>query len=145
MKYSEIDLQCEDIMWFGIDINGVVFECTSGGIGCVPSFVCESKENTEMLENFFLTQLKPSTQGTVLLSQDENPLLDEVKSLSEKGVVCFDVAVDDDRPNEYKKIAIPGLLLKTENLPESIKSIMSHHMVDVDVVLQKFIKVPHAF
>ena len=84
MRITEIDLQCEDIMWFGIDINGVVFECTSGGIGCVPSFVCESKETTEMLEDFFLTRLAATTQGTVLLSQNGNPMLDEVKSLYEK-------------------------------------------------------------
>ena len=39
MKYTEIELQYEDIMWFGVDRNGVVFECTSGGVGCVPLFL----------------------------------------------------------------------------------------------------------
>ena len=35
MRYEIIDLQIEDIMWFGIDNNGYIFECTSGGIGKV--------------------------------------------------------------------------------------------------------------
>ncbi len=145
MKYTEIDLQCEDIMWFGIDINGVVFECTSAGIGCVPSFVCESRETTEMLEGFFLTEPGSTTQATVLLPQDGNPLFYEVRTLSEKGIVCFDAAVGDDRPDEYKKIAVPFSPVKFGDLPENIKDIMSHHRLDVDVISQEYIKVPHAF
>lgn len=47
MRITEIDLQCEDIMWFGIDNH--IFECTSAGCGNVPEFVCESKKNTKIL------------------------------------------------------------------------------------------------
>ena len=28
MRISEIDLQCEDIMWFATDNKGNIFECT---------------------------------------------------------------------------------------------------------------------
>ena len=49
MRISIIDLQCEDIMWFGVDKNNYIFECTSAGCGNVPEFVCCSKENTNKL------------------------------------------------------------------------------------------------
>lgn len=54
MRITAIELQCEDIMWFGIDNNNHIFECTSAGCGNVPEFVCISKENTESLLNFFM-------------------------------------------------------------------------------------------
>jgi len=44
MRYSITDLQCEDIMWFGIDQDGCIFECTSGGMGNVPEFVCQQRK-----------------------------------------------------------------------------------------------------
>ena len=53
MRYTIIDLQCEDILWFGLDINGNVLAFTSGGSGNVPEFVCRSKEETELLIDFF--------------------------------------------------------------------------------------------
>ncbi len=145
MKYSEIDLQCEDIMWFGIDKNGLVFECTSGGIGCVPTFVCESKENTAILEEFFLQELKDTTKGTLLTPNTDSQLSQDGLSLSNKGVFCFDVAIDDDRPNEYKKIAVPDHPILLSDLPDRIKSIMCNHIVDVDVASETFIRVAHAY
>ena len=50
MRITEIDLQCEDIMWFGVDNQNHIFACTSAGCGNVPEFVCKSKENTTFLE-----------------------------------------------------------------------------------------------
>ncbi|MBQ3865437.1 MAG: hypothetical protein II776_00935 [Clostridia bacterium] len=145
MKFTEIDLQCEDIMWFGIDKNGLVFECTSGGIGCVPKFVCESKENTAILESFFLQELKETTQGTLLIPGTDSQLSQDVLSLSKKGVYCFDVAIDDGRPNEYKKIAAPDHPIMLSDLPDRIKSIMCNHIVDVDVASESLIRVAHAY
>ena len=145
MKYTEIDLQCEDIMWFGVDKNGYIFECTSGGIGCVPPFVCNSKEDTEHLEVFFLNKLKESTQGTLLIPDDGNQLSRDGLSLSRKGIFCFDVATDEGRPNEYKKIAVPVRPLNVSELPNDIKNLMNNHTVDIDVSAETFIKVPHAF
>lgn len=44
MKYSEIDLQIEDIMWFAIDKQNYILAFTLGGYGNIPKFVCRSKE-----------------------------------------------------------------------------------------------------
>ncbi len=145
MKYTETDLQCEDIMWFGVDKNGYIFECTSGGIGSVPGFVCNSKEETEALADFFLDTLERSTTATLLIPDDGNPLLQDCKKLTGKGVFCFDVAIDDGRPNEYKKIAVPDHPILLSDLPDRIKSIMCNHIVDVDVASETFIRVAHAY
>ena len=145
MKYSEIDLQCEDIMWFGVDKDGHIFECTSGGIGCVPSFVCNSRENTESLIDFFLETLDFSTNGALLIDDNDSPLVQDCRTLVKKGIYCFDVAIDDGRPNEYKKIAIPNDPLLLSDLPEDIKNLMAEHVVPVDVKSSMYIRVPHAY
>lgn len=145
MKYSETDLQCEDIMWFGVDINGYIFECTSGGVGCVPSFVCNSRENTETLEKFFLEELKQSTHGNLIITNEDNLLTQDAVIISGKGIFCFDVALDDGRPDEYKKIAIPSMPISLEKLPENIQNIMNNHRITIDVAKDSYIKVPHAY
>ncbi len=33
MRISKIDLQCEDIMWFAVDSQKHIVECTSAGCG----------------------------------------------------------------------------------------------------------------
>lgn len=139
MKYSEIDLQCEDIMWFGVDRNGLIFECTSGGMGCVPAFVCDSRENTEILKKFFLQELPNSTPGTLLIRKDDNSLVKDCLSLSGKGIYCFDVAIEEDRLDEYKKVAVPSIPTKLTDLPVSIQEIMKNHIVNVDVEQESFI------
>ena len=145
MKYTEIDLQCEDIMWFGVDKNGVIFECTSGGIGCVPPFVCASKENTEMLEHYFLHELKENTQGILLIPDKDCQLSKDCLSLSQKGLFCFDVAIDDNRPYDYKKAAIPHKPLMVSDLPDKIRSVLCNHIVNVNVESEEYIHVPHAY
>ena len=53
MRISEIELQCEDVMWFAADSNGNIFECTSAGCGNVPEYICKSKEDTDTLLDYF--------------------------------------------------------------------------------------------
>ena len=62
MRYTEIDLQIEDIMWFGIDLNGYIFSCTTAGAANVPEFVCKSKEQTEFLADYFIENWKRQRQ-----------------------------------------------------------------------------------
>ncbi|MBD5101435.1 MAG: hypothetical protein HDT27_01825, partial [Subdoligranulum sp.] len=61
VRYTDIDLQIWDILWFAVDKNGYIGAFTSGGSNVVPEFVCCSKEETEILENYFSEYLKPST------------------------------------------------------------------------------------
>ena len=145
MKYSKTELQYEDIMWFGVDKNGCIFECTTGGEGNVPAFVRDSKENTELLADYFLNSLPHSSPSKLLIPDDASPLAEDSKNLSGKGIFCFDTAVEENRPHEYKKIAAPDIPLKLSALPDNIRKILENHKVDADVKASGFINVPHCF
>lgn len=90
MRYSEIDLQCEDITWFGVDANNHIVAFASGGIGNIPEYVCRSKEETEELYDFFYDTLDRTTTGHALVAGN-NALITEFVELSSKGLFCFDV------------------------------------------------------
>ena len=98
MRITAIDLQCEDIMWFGIDNNNHIFECTSAGCGNVPEFVCISKENTDKLLDYFMNELQEFTEEKLLVEYiDTNSLLKDCIHLSKKGIFCYDIYEDDEQ------------------------------------------------
>jgi len=143
MRYSEIDLQCEDIMWFGVDKNGFVFECTSGGLGPVPEFICKSRENTEKLAVFFMEELESSTQGNLLIQDNGSPLAEDSLLLSSKGIFCFDIFADDY--NLYKKVSRPSNPLQVKELPNNIQKMLEDNLVDMDISQSDFVSVKHAY
>ena len=91
MRYTEIDLQIEDVMWFGIDRNGFVISCTTAGIGNVPEFVCRSKEETEKLYDFFSAKLSDKADYSLHAKKENNELINESIALAKKGTsfVCY--------------------------------------------------------
>ncbi len=144
MRLTEIDLQCEDIMWFGIDNQNHIFECTTAGCGNVPEFVCKSKENIGLLMYFFTEELNESTQEKLVVEYDEsNPLIQDCILLSRKGIYCFDICEED--ANQYVKLTEPTKPLTYDKLPQKIKEIFSDNKVDIDVNKEKFISVEHAY
>lgn len=144
MRITAIDLQCEDIMWFGIDSRNHIFECTSAGCGNVPEFVCISKESTEKLLNFFMNELDEFTEEKILVEyMDTNPLLEDCIRLSRKGIYCYDIYEDDEQ--KYIKITEPLIPLEFGDLPPNIKCIFKNNRVNADVMIDKFISVEHAY
>ena len=144
MRITEIDLQCEDIMWFGIDSHNHIFECTSAGCGNVPKFVCKSKEVTEKLLEFFMNELNEFTEENLLVGcVNTNQLLKDCIRLSRKGIYCFDVYEENEQ--QYAKIVEPVRPLEYDELPQKIKDIFYDNRVDVDVRNQKIINVDHAY
>lgn len=144
MKYTEIDLQIEDIMWFGIDRNGIVFEATSGGCANVPAFVIESKEETEALKDYFLNLPEGKSDSVFLEELDPNyPAYSDCLSLTKNGIICFDMSDEDE--NAYKKIAISKNPMKIETLPANIQQILISHKIDIDVLASKILTVEHGY
>ena len=144
MRYSIVDLQCEDILWFALDVNGNILAFTSGGFGNVPEFICRSKEENELLIDFF-NKYDASTTGTHLLIEDDgNPLSADARKFSQHGITCFDVDIDNDNPS-YVKISYPDNPITNDVLPENIQKILSDHIVNVDVMHTDRIDVPHAY
>ena len=144
MRITEIDLQCEDIMWFGIDNQNHIFECTSAGCGNVPEFVCQNKEKTEALLEFFLDELDEFTQAKLLVEYvDNNQLLDDCIQLSRKGIYCFDIYKENEQ--QYAKIVEPIEALNYDTLPQKIKDIFAGNRVDINVMKEKVISIKHAY
>ena len=144
MRITAVDLQCEDIMWFGIDSNNHIFECTSAGCGNVPEFVCVSRENTERLLDFFMNELTEFAEGKAVIEYDDtNSLLKDCIRLSGKGIYCYDVYEDDEQ--QYIKISEPLKPLEFDGLPPHIKDILKNNRINADVMTDKFISVEHAY
>lgn len=138
MRYTDIDLQSTDIMWFGVDKNECIAAFFSGGRFCVPEFVCQSIEETELLETFFLKELGTSTECVLCVDEKDNSLIWDCKILSAKGIYCFDIS--DKRESDYKMISYPKTPIKTELLPQDIFRIMQLHIIDTAFSEIKLIK-----
>lgn len=130
MRYSEIDLQCEDITWFGVDANNHIIAFASGGIGNIPEFVCRSKEEAEELYNYFYDTLAKTTAGHALVAGC-NSLISEFVELSSKGLYCFDVETQNSEGEIY--------------MPDNVKAIMQDHVIDADLARSNRIHVPHTY
>lgn len=144
MRYNEIDLQCEDITWFGVDANNNIVAFASGGIGNIPEYVCRSKEETEELYDYFYDILGKTTTGHALFAEN-NALISEFIDLSSKGLVCFDVETQNAEGEFYKKVTYPDAPISTDDLPENVKNILKDHLLGVDVSKSDHIQVPHAY
>lgn len=146
MKYSKIDLQVEDIMWFGIDTNSRIFACATAGCANVPLFVCESREINEMLCNFFINELNETTTEVLETTYENNDLINDAVKLARKGIFCFDAVIDDEsHSNEYIRISSPSVPLHFEELPDSVKCVLINHTVDVNISTTKYLQVSHAY
>lgn len=143
MRFTEIDLQIEDIMWFGVDNNGYIFECTSGGFGHVPEFVCQSKEDTEALCNFFLEELPITTEAKLICPDENNQLMIDAKLLTQKGIFCFDVTTQKKR--DYQKLTEPIKPIHINNLPEKIRKLLQNHKISIDLPQITNFDIKHAY
>ena len=144
MRISEIDLQCEDIMWFATDCNGNIFECTSAGCGNVPEYVCRSREETEKLLDYFMEKAPSITSSQLLIPAEDNDLINDVKKLASKGVYCFDIT-DYDNDDKYSCIAAPKKAINISEIPEDIQKLLSDHIYSGDVSKEHTIAVDHAY
>lgn len=144
MRYTTIDLQCEDILWFGVDVAGRIAAFTSGGYGNVPEFVCESRETTEKISQYFMTEMKSFTKGKIVGDYEESSEMHkDCELLVSKGIFCFDVSAEDD--TLYSKVAIPEHEMKFDNLPDDIRNLLSGNLIDSDFMLSDILQVKHAY
>lgn len=142
MNYTEIDLQIEDIMWFGIDKNGYIFEATSGGCANVPDFVIRSKEDSEKLNDYFMSL--PQGKYEYNLLEELNPKYPAYKeciALAKNGITCFDM--DDEYTEAYKKIAGTSEPRKMDEMPKEIQQLLSSRQIEFDAIHSLRLEVIH--
>lgn len=145
MRYSKIDLQCEDLTWFGYDKNGFVFCCNSSGYGSIPEFVAQSQEKTEELLDYFLEQAQEFCSYSLLIEHKQNPLIEDSIHLSKCGITCFDIFFENPHKYEYQKISVPSEYLNINSLEDRIRNLLVNHFVDIDITKTTFFTTEHAY
>ena len=140
-RISALELQYTDLEWYAIDRKGNVAVFLSAGEGNVPEFVCEEKERTEALIEFF--ENAERNGFPVICGAYVTGAADMAREMAARGVYCYD-AVSGQR--HYKRLACPELPLALEILPERIRNILVVNQLDVDDFSQEeLIRVPHAY
>lgn len=142
MRYSEIDLQIEDLMWFAIDRAGYVGAFTSGGCANVPEFICRSREDNERLYDYIMGELDDFASGRLFDVKPRSEQGQDCSLLIAKGITCFDVYKQGD---DYIKIAESFEPITIDQLDDEIKDIIRDHKIDADFLNDKIIKVEHAY
>ena len=128
MKYTEIELQCEDLLWFGLDTNDNIIAFTSGGIGCIPDFVCNNKKNTQQLQKYFNKIINKSGKH----------------KFAENGLYYYDVSYDNNG-DSYTKVESPSNPLTATSLPEEIYSLIKNNIINYDAKTSDKIIIKHAY
>lgn len=144
MRYTRIDLQCQDILWFGVDLSGQIAAFTSAGCGNIPEFVCRSIEETDTLSDFFMSKMSERTSGDIIGDYDtESEMYKDCTLLISKGIFCFDISGTDS--STYEKVAQPLHKANISDLPTNIQSILCDHIIDGSFDSLSVIKVKHAY
>lgn len=150
MRITEIDLEIEDIEWYGIDENGRIAQFTSGGSKIVPEFICESREKLdvvcELFENFSPRIVEEVTFSEEVSKYPRKEYLQECKKTSQKGLYCFDISDEQDSTDGYILICKPSYELQISELPEIIQSILlSYKIPNVNFNNSKIISIEKAY
>lgn len=126
MRITEIDLEIEDIEWYGIDENGRVGRFTSGGSRMIPEFICESRERLETVcdffENFNSYITEEVTFSEEVSKYPRKEYIQECKKISQKGLYCFDIFDEQDTIGRYMLMCKSGNELLISELPEIIQT-----------------------
>lgn len=128
MRITKEELEYLDITWFAIDKHGRILELNSAGSGHIPEFICKSKENAEILENYF-----------------ENKASNFFVDFPEKGLYYFDAYDGKNRTTNYIKKSFPSNPLLISQLPKHISEILSNNRLDVDAETADTITIEHAY
>ena len=144
MIISQQELQCEDLLWFGIDVNGVVFACTTGGCANVPHFVCDNRENLDTLEDFFVNKYEKIIENNVkIYDNTKGKLLEEFIQLSQKGIYCYDVCINNNQ--YYSIVTAPSKSTVIADLPIDIVKILNKNNVHINTKFDETFTIEHAY
>lgn len=150
MRISELELQIEDLEWYAIDKNNNIAFFTSGGMGNVPEFICKSRENLNIVSNYFDSADTTFAEAEVVEGAFYNYPNEEFKKdciyISGKGLFCYDVSDEDKHKNEYKLLCRPNNMLKLGDLPKEIQEIIKQYKLDeLSFVDNEYVNVINAY
>ncbi|WP_295230555.1 hypothetical protein [uncultured Chryseobacterium sp.] len=132
--YTEIEQETLDIDWFFTDGQNIGFMASGGGK--LPNSVAESKENHQILINYFRNlpevsdvSINPeldSLLNKIFGSGADERYLEDYVSMTKKGLYSYDkTALNNFLDPYYHLVAGPKYPLKLENIPQDIVNILS--------------------
>jgi hypothetical protein len=136
---SEIEQSTLDIDWFFTDNNKIGFVASAGGR--LPKSVAKSKDNIELLSNYF-RGLSPTTDIKVnpklkefMPHRDinENYLSDFIY-MAERGLYSFDkISLNNFNDDGYYLVASPVVGLTINDLPIEISNIIAQTISAIEI------------
>jgi hypothetical protein len=136
VRISEIERYNEDLEWFGIDRNQHVAHFDTGPYGLIPESVAASREELDVVVNFFTEGLGVTTAAEkhcnvftkVKLIDDsiegkENFFIQYLE-FCQKGIYCYEADNRFKFGGQYFKVCTPHSPIIASSLPAEIFSIL---------------------
>ena len=139
MIYTKEELTYLDIMWYGIDRNGMLFVACSGGVGYIPEYIINDRSNNECTCNYLLYSLPIIGTRKFLRHLKRNcDMRKEYDKLAKCGVWCFGIL--DTSSSVYEMIAKPSCSLVYSDILHLWGNSKSIPMFDIDITTCKQIE-----
>ncbi len=134
--FSEQEQIYSDLDWFAIDKGNRIAHFTTVGGRLLPPTVAESKEELEMLFNYFSSlpieinafESCPTLQKSIetVSIPDFDQYIDSFAKMSMRGLYSFDSYDTSSSERPYFQVTCPQNELLLESLPEKIQIILNH-------------------
>ena len=124
-----------DMEWYGVDWRGGLAVFCSAGAGNLSGFVLENQERADALIEYF--QGAARITGSRLCLPKTGPAERVAREFSDRGLYYFD-ADDGTTPGVcslhayYTKHSEPRRPLRYAELPEDIREILSHNLMETE-------------
>ncbi|WP_291581489.1 hypothetical protein [Clostridium sp. UBA6640] len=134
MRITEFDLEIEDLEWYAIDGDDNIAQFTTGGTGRVPEFICESRENLDIVCEYFdalsiyIAEAKLINKSVAEYPSDN--YLEECINMTRKGIFCYDVSNGKEHLQDYQLVSKPDKELYLSDLPKQIQEILINYRIN---------------
>ena len=140
MKISEQEQEETDFDWFCLDLNGEVGHFTTAGFKKLPKSVAESKENLDLLANYFLNVASDHSghivdpELSLAIPEPQNRgerYLKSFVSMADKGLYSYDIASYVEAGGSYFRVASPAKPLYGSELPPEIREVLGRTVLAI--------------
>jgi hypothetical protein len=136
VEISELEVEIEDVEWFAIDSEGEIAHFTSGAYGLLPKSVTQSRENLDVITDFFSTELQVTTLGEIddkafsmVNLRSDSPeirqiVFEESLEMASKGLYSYDSYDAVANSEIYFRVSLPNVPLRIDSLPPHIRRVI---------------------
>jgi hypothetical protein len=140
LRISQQEQEETDFDWFCLDLDGAVGHFTTAGFKKLPKSAAESKENLNLLAEYFL-KAAPSHSGHTVDPELSAAIAEPQKrgerylrsflSMADKGLYSYDIASYLTSDSSYFRVASPSKPLQSFELPPEIREILGRTVLAI--------------